>query len=313
MLGSEYPGYRDLLDADYLAYIERVNAFFPSEVAALPLAEQRARYDEMCWAFHPGRPAGVTIRDTALPGPAGDIPVRLYSCGTGLGARILFFHGGGFVFGGLDSHDDTCADLCAQSGLDIISLAYRLAPEYMHPAPFEDAMAALAWVGTDGTRPVILAGESAGGTLAATVAHAARDTGWRPHGQLLIYPLLGGEPGPSHRLQANAPLLTATEIEACRNIRTGGQPPSRDPTFEPLDDNDFTDLPRTIVVTAQCDPLSSEGEHYCKRILTADGNAVWREEPRLTHSFLRARAAVPRARAAFGRIVDDVLLLAKGC
>jgi acetyl esterase len=310
MPDSEAPDYRDLLDADYLAYVDRVNALFPPEAANLPLPEQRALYDAMCRVFHPGRPAGVTTRDFAISGPSGDIPLRLYSRTARGGPRILFFHGGGFAFGGLDSHDDTCGDLCARTGLDVISVAYRLAPEHRHPAAFDDAMAALRWIGREG-EAVILAGESAGGTLAASVSHAARKPGLRPLGQMLIYPLLGGPPGLSHRLHANAPLLTAGEVESCRRVRCDGPPPSRDPTFEPLADDDFSGLPATVVVTAECDPLASEGARYCALVRAAGGSATCRQEPRLTHSFLRARPSVPRAGAAFERIVADILRLAR--
>lgn len=302
--------YADRLDDNYWAYVARVNAFFPPESSDWPLAEQRRVYDRMCRAFHPGRPAGLICEDTAIHLRDRSIPIRRYRPERMLpGPVVLFFHGGGFVFGGLDSHDDTAGDLCVETGLEMVSVDYRLAPEHLHPAAFDDALAAFDWLAAATSQPIILVGESAGGTLAAAVAHAVRGQARGPVAQLLIYPSLGGEPGPSHREHAQAPLLTASELAAYRDIRSGGQPSVSDPTFEPLADTSFADLPTTIIVTAECDPLSSEGEAYRDRMLAAGGDATWREEPRLTHSFLRARSSVKRARDAFERIIADLAQL----
>lgn len=303
--------YADRLDDDYWLYVDAVNAAFPADAAALPIAAQRALYDAMSRRFHPGRPLDITVEDMTIDGPGGRIPIRLYrKKAVRPSAVVLYFHGGGFVFGGLYSHDDTCSDLCAGTGLEIFSVDYRLAPEHPHPAAFTDALAAWRWLlaGTD--RPIVLAGESAGGTLAATVAHAVRNGSRSAAGQLMIYPMLGGKPGHSHRAHAFAPLLSLDDVETCRRAWSGGEPPPGDPTFEPLADPDFSGLPPTVVVTAECDPLSSEGEAYCKAVRAAGGSSIWREEQRLTHSFLRARASVPRASEAFSRIVDDLSMLA---
>lgn len=299
--------YSDRLDDDYWAYIERANAFFPSDALGWPLDEQRRIYDRMCRAFHPGRPGGLICEDTAISLRDRSIPIRRYRPERALpGPMVLFFHGGGFVFGGLESHDDTVGDLCVETGIEMISVDYRLAPEHPHPASFEDALAAFDWLAAATSQPIILLGESAGGTLAAAVVHAVRGRARVPAGQLLIYPSLGGEPGRSHREHAQAPLLTTAELAAYRDLRSGGQPPMADPSFEPLSDTSFADLPATVVVTAECDPLSSEGEAYRDRIIAAGGDATWREEPRLTHSFLRARPSAMRARQAFERLVADL-------
>ena len=302
--------YADRLDPAYWDYIDAANAHFPANAATLPFAQQRVLYDAMCQRFHPGRPPGVKGKDAAIDGPGGRIPIRLYRTGGGPSAAVvLFFHGGGFVFGGLESHDDTCADLCAGTGLEIVSVDYRLAPEHLHPASFDDTLASWHWLSNETSRPIILAGESAGGTLAAAVVRAVRKEPRSAAGQLLIYPSLGGQAGHSHRAHAFAPLLTLDEVESYRRLRSAGAPPGRDPSFEPLADTDFRGLPPTVVVTAECDPLSSEGEAYRDAIRAAGGSAIWREEPRLTHSFLRARTTVPRAREAFARIVSDLAAL----
>ena len=161
--------------------------------------------------------------------------------------------------------------------------------------------------------PIVLCGESAGGNLAAAVAHATRGNPVQAIGQVLIYPGLGGDMSAgSHVEHADAPLLTSRDIEFYRRIRSGNAYAPGDATLEPLCDSDFSGLPPTVVVTAECDPLSSDGETYRDRILAAGGLAWWREEPRLVHSFLRARTTVPRAAEAFARIIGAVAALGRG-
>ena len=306
------PGkYETLLDPETRAYVDRVNRLFPPAAADLPIAEQRVIYDAMCHAFHRGYPAGIVASDTLIDR---SIPIRRYRAeGTAPIATVVYYHGGGFVFGGLDSHDDICAELCAGSGCEIVSVDYRLAPEHVHPAAFDDACAAFAWASATGDLPLLVCGESAGGNLAAAVAHATREAPRRPIGQVLIYPGLGGDTtARSYAEHAEAPLLGVRDIEFYRDVRTGGAAASADPTLEPLRDRDFGNLPPTVIFTAECDPLSSDGESYRDRIVAASEKAFWFEEPRLTHSFLRARSTDPRARAAFGRIVEAVAALAKG-
>ncbi|TIX55624.1 MAG: alpha/beta hydrolase, partial [Mesorhizobium sp.] len=149
-------------------------------------------------------------------------------------------------------------------------------------------------------------------------AHATRHHPRPAIGQVLIYPDLGGpEPGGkesagSYVEHAEAPLLTLSDIEYYRQVRSGKTQSPADPTFLPLRDSDFSGLPPTVVVTAQCDPLSSDGEAYRDRILAAGGRAWWYEEPRLVHSFMRARKTVPRASEAFTRIVAAIATLGKG-
>lgn len=311
-MASDRGKYESLLDPESWAYIDEVERWFPPEILARPVAEQRKVYDAMCRAFHPGRPPRIRVEDIAVPSPTRPLPLRRYAPpGTSSPAVVLYFHGGGFVLGGLDSHDDICAEICAGANVEVVSVDYRLAPENLHPASFLDAVAAYRWLGGRGV-PVLLCGESAGGNLAAAVAHEVRA---EPQllGQVLVYPSLGGETdGGSYAEHAHAPLLSAADLEWYRDIRTGGAPAPDDPTFSPLGDNDFSGLPPTVIITAQCDPLSDEGKVYEDRLKAAGGHAHWREEPRLTHSFLRSRSSVRRAQEAFGAIIADVAALAAG-
>ena len=154
---------------------------------------------------------------------------------------------------------------------------------------------AFEWAAATTDLPIVLCGESAGGNLAAAVAQATRRHARAAIGQVLIYPGLGGdESAGSYVEHAEAPLLSrrATSTSTATSARPSAQSPD-DPTFSPLRDTDFSGLPPTVIVTAECDPLSSDGETYRDRILAAGGKAWWHEEPRLVHSFLRARTTVP--------------------
>ncbi|WP_348628284.1 alpha/beta hydrolase [Mesorhizobium sp. M4A.F.Ca.ET.050.02.1.1] len=280
---------------------------------ARPIAEQRAVYNAMCRAFHPGRPADVTVSDGVVAADGRDIAIRRYRlAGKASRAIVVYYHGGGFVLGDLDSHDDICAEFCAATGSEILSADYRLAPEHLHPAAFEDCLAVFEWVAATSALPIVLCGESAGGNLAAAVAHATRRSQRRAAGQVLIYPELGGETGRSYIEHAEAPLLSLSDIEFYRRIRSAPGQSLDDPTFSPLRDSDFTGLPPTFIITAECDPLSSDGEAYRGRIVAAGGSAWWQEEPLLVHSFLRARNSVPRSGEAFARIIADIARLGAG-
>ncbi|WP_411962114.1 alpha/beta hydrolase [Mesorhizobium sp. CA4] len=300
--------YADRLDPDLWNYIDTINGWYPPEIVAAPIAEQRAVYDRMCLAFHQGHPEGVTTGDGLVSTTAHAIPIRYYRMADKTApAIVVYYHGGGFVLGDLDSHDDICAEICAGTGFEVVSADYRLAPEHLHPASFDDALALFEWVAATSTLPIVLCGESAGGNLAAAVAQATRRRERHAVGQMLIYPELGGdETGRSYVEHAEAPLLSVSDIEFYRRIRSAPGQALDDPKFSPLRDSDLSGLPPTIIVTAECDPLSSDGEVYRDRILAAGGQAWWREEPRLVHSFLRARPTVPRAAEAFARIVADV-------
>lgn len=304
--------YATLIDAETWAFIERTNSFYPPDTIDFSMDRQRAVYDRMCRAFHAGYPDDVTAETSTIALPDRTIPIRIYRrAEPDTGAVVLYFHGGGYVLGGLESHDDVCADLTSSTGYELVSVDYRLAPEHLHPAAFEDALAAFRWLAARTGSPIVLAGDSAGGNLAAAVAHATRREARRPAGQLLIYPGLGTDrSGRSYADHAEAPMLTVRDLDFYRDIRGG--PPAPDPTREPLADTDFSGLPPTVVVTAECDPLSSDGELYRDRIVAAGGRAIWREESGLVHSFMRGRKTVVRAAEAFARIAADLGALGRG-
>ena len=305
--------YTKLIDAETWAFIERTNSYYPPDTIDYTIAQQREIYDRMCREFFAGYPQGVTVETSAIATPTHNIPIRTYRSAPQPAATVLYIHGGGFILGGLDSHDDVCAELCARTGYEIVSVDYRLAPEHLHPAAFDDAMSAFAWAASTRDQPILLCGDSAGGNLCAATAHATRGHAKRPAGQVLIYPGLGGDRSKgSYVTHAEAPMLTVRDLEFYKHIRTGGQDRSRDAALAPLADTDFAKLPPTVLVTAECDPLSSDGEAYRDRIVAAGGRATWFEEPGLVHGYLRARHTVGRARESFTRIVDAVAALGRG-
>ncbi|MBZ9967110.1 alpha/beta hydrolase [Mesorhizobium sp. BR1-1-2] len=305
--------YKILIDTETRAFIERTSSYYPPDTVDYTIAEQREIYDRMCREFFAGYPEGVTAETTAIAGPACNIPIRIYRSASQATATVLYCHGGGFILGGLDSHDDVCAELCGRTGYEVVSVDYRLAPEHLHPAAFDDAMNAFEWTAASYAQPVLLCGDSAGGNLCAAVSHATRGHAKRPIGQVLIYPGLGGDRSRgSYVRHAEAPMLTTRDLEFYKHIRTGGVDQTGDITLYPLADADFANLPPTVLITAECDPLSSDGEAYRDRIVAAGGRATWLEEKGLVHGYLRARHTVGRARASFTRIVEAVSALGKG-
>lgn len=297
------PDYQRLIDAPTWAFIERTNASYPDNTATLTITEQRAIYDRMCRAFFRGYPAGVTARDETIAG----VHCRIYPGATPV---VVYLHGGGFVVGGLHSHDDVCADIGARTGLTVVAVDYRLSPEHLHPAAFDDACAVIRALGTRG--PVVLAGDSAGANLAAAAAHALRGTGVTVLGQVLIYPGLGGDMDRgSYLTHAQAPMLTRDDVLFYKDIRHGGPAPGGDATVNPLQDTDFSGLPMTLAIAAECDPLADDAADYAQKIVSAGGRAHAVTEPGLVHGYLRARGMAPRAADSFTRIVTAITAFAE--
>lgn len=307
--------YTDLLDAETWAFVERTNSFYPPDTIDYTIVEQREIYDRMCREFHAGYPDGLATETAAISTPTHDIPIRIYRAAQpDPAAMVLYFHGGGFMLGGLESHDDVCAEICQRTSFEVVSVDYRLSPEHLYPACHEDGYAAFEWAAkTYADRAIVLAGDSAGGNIAAAVAGRYRRHGHAPAGQVLIYPGLGGDHRKgSYVTHADAPLLSIRDMAFYQKIRTGGADVSKDAGFAPLRDTDFSGLPPTVCVTAECDPLSSDGPAYRDTIRAAGGRAISIEEKGLVHGYLRARHTVGRARKSFARIVAAVRMLGLG-
>ena len=300
--------YQKLIDAETWAFIEKTAEFYPPDTATYGVEDQRRIYDEMCAGFRVEYPIGVSANDREY----GGVPCRHYTSGTS-DVVVMYYHGGGFVVGGLESHDDVCAELCAASGHDVVSVDYRMAPEHKHPAMYDDAMAATRAVFAELDKPLVLCGDSAGGNLAACVSHMARGSELDIRGQVLIYPGLGGDYDKGSYIEfADAPMLTRDDIVIYKNVRLAAEEPVGDPSYAPLHDTDFSGLPPTVINTAQCDPLSDDGVDY-EVALKAAGVPVHRvDEAGLVHGHLRARHMSARSAASFERIKEAVTALAGG-
>ncbi len=302
--------YATLIDAETWDFIRKTQASYPDDTTHFTIADQRRVYDAMCAAFRRPYPPGVTAADRRLAG----VPCRVYELAAA-DLTVMYFHGGGFVVGGLESHDDVCAEICAATGYRVVSADYRLAPEHLHPAAFEDCRDATRAAHAAFGGRLLLAGDSAGANLAAAVAHDARGTSLPILGQVLIYGAFSDMIGTtgSYATHAEAPMLTRADVEFYRDIRMpAGQTAAGDPTAAPLADTDFSGLPPTFLLAAECDPLCDDSPAYAARIAAAGGRAHCVVAPGLVHGFLRARHMSARAKAAFGRITEAVAALGRG-
>lgn len=303
--------YERLIDEETWAFIRKTGECYPEDAVELSIEEQRAVYNEMAREFLAPRPEIVTSEDRLV----GEVPIRIYTAGDP-SRTVLFCHGGGFVVGGLDSHDDVCAEICAQTGYRVVAVDYRLAPEHQHPAMFQDASVVLRWVLQTYGEGIVLMGDSAGANLCAALAHAARQESALAKsllGQVLIYGAFGGDVNAGSYLEhAQAPMLTRDEILFYMDIRRPGGDLGPDPTYAPLQDKDFTGLPPTVLVSADCDPVRDDSREYRDRVQEAGGKAHWINEPGLVHGYLRARHSVKRASDSFERISAAVEALGQG-
>lgn len=294
--------YQQLIDAETWAFIHRTNDYYPPDTIDAPIARQREIYNRMCREFFNGYPEGVYAEDKCAAG----VPVRVYTGDDGPAGVVLYLHGGGFVVGGLDSHDDVCAELCKRTACTVVAADYRLCPEHPHPAPYDDAMTAYHWVVEHFDGPLVVCGDSAGGNLAAAVSHASRAEPRAPVGQVLIYPGLGGDTSSgSYVVHQDAPMLSTREVIFYEQVRLGEASRAQysgDARYAPLWDTDFSALPKTVVFSAECDPLCDDGEIYCQKLLAAGVSARWVKERGLVHGYLRGRASVARVRQSFERI-----------
>ncbi len=219
------------------------------------------------------------VDDRLIPGPDGDIPTCVYTPQAAVGEAhgvLVWFHGGGWVIGDLDTADSTCRALANRAGCVVVSVDYRLAPEHAAPAALEDCMTALAWtvenfelLGVDASK-VAVGGDSAGGNLAALVCQRVRDEfGPEIDFQLLVYPVTDLTLShPSMDENAEGYVLTKASMEWFVGHYLGDADP-KDASVSPLHADDLTGLPPALVITAEMDPLRDEGEAYAARLQEA--------------------------------------------
>lgn len=259
----------------------------------------------------PDMPPMAEILDVAAPGPAGPIPLRLYRPTAEPDPPVLvYLHGGGLVMGSNHSFEPLARELAHASGAAVVAVEYRLAPESPPPAQFDDAYAATEWVaaqantlGLDGRRLAIV-GDSAGGSLAAAVALAARDhSGPRICAQVLLYPGLDRDMGAeSITSMPDAPLLRRDDILYMHELVDRGAGAPHDAYQIPAYADDLAGLPATIMVTGECDPIRDWGERYAHRLRDAGVQTMVTRYPGMYHGFLMRSDATARGRLAIAEI-----------
>jgi acetyl esterase/lipase len=277
---------------------------FPG-LSSLPVEQARAALALMGAGRADAVEDVARIEDVEIPGPAGAIPARAYVPATaGTPPVVVYYHGGGWVLGGLDSYDGTCRALANASGAAVVSIDYRLAPEHPFPAAVDDAWAALEWVaanaaelGADPAR-LAVAGDSAGGNLAAVVALQARDGGSPPlRGQLLVYPVTDATMShPSIEENASGYFLTKADMEWFYGHYAPDRPD--DWRLSPLAAPDLAGVAPALVLTAEYDPLRDEGEAYARRLADAGVPVDLVRKDGLIHGFFGMVADVDQARDA---------------
>ncbi|MEY2588778.1 MAG: acetyl esterase [Acidimicrobiaceae bacterium] len=254
-----------------------------------------------------GEPEDVdAVESRSVPGPDGDIPVRVYRpAAAPLGDPrpiLVWYHGGGWVIGDLDTADVTCRSLANATGAIVVSVDYRLAPEHRFPAAVDDCVAALEWVIAHGDElsgdpsRIAVGGDSAGGNLAAVVSLDARDKGIALRHQLLVYPVTDATLSqPSMEENAESYLLTKESMVWFVDHYLGAQGDPKDPRLSPLHADELAGVAPATVFTAEFDPLRDEGEAYAERLREADVPVELTRFDGMVHSFFALGMVTPVA------------------
>lgn len=308
------------LDPAARSYVDALASFFPDLGGRVTDADEARRILAAAPATATAAAVG-SVEDRDVPGPAGapPVPVRVYypdpERWPGPRPTVVFCHGGGWVLCGLDSHDATVRALCRASGAVLVSVDYRLAPEDRFPAAVHDAYAALCWAAAHvaelGGDPaaLVVAGDSAGGNLAAASLLMAREHGGPAVAlQVLIYPCLdAAQDTGSYRSNGEGHFLTAAHLRWFWEQYLGPDGDGADPLASPLA-GDPRGLPPAYVVVAGCDPLRDEGEAYHHRLTAGGVPSVLDSHPGMFHGFLALADVLPQARQALarlGKVIDS--------
>ena len=276
----------------------------------LSVADARAYYRDRRSVTQPVLPEVALVRELQMDGPQGPIPMRLYRpIGSSAGSLLpvlVYYHGGGWVIGDLDTHDSLCRALCNESGGAVVSVDSRLGPEHRFPAAVNDALAATRWVRAqaaelklDASR-LAVGGDSAGGNLAAVVSIAARDSGDLPIAyQLLIYPATDQHrSAPSHATNGEGYLLTRDTMDYFSGHYISDPAQYPDWRASPLLHTDLSKLPPALVLTAGYDPLRDEGAAYAEALTAAGNRASYVCFERQIHGFITMGKVLDEANTA---------------
>jgi len=300
------------LDPQARALLDQMAAAGGPPISALTPDQVRAGFDaSAALTRRPEVPAPT--EDVRIPVAAGDIGARVYRPpSAGPLPVVVYFHGGGWVVGNVETHDNLCQQLAVGVPAVVVSVDYRLAPEHRFPAAVDDAVAALRWVASQAARlggdpaHLAVAGDSAGGNLAAVVSRVARDDNGPPIAfQLLIYPATDATRcQPSHVENAEGYLLTADALEWFLDLYLEPGTDREDPDVSPFFAKDLSGLPPALVITAEYDPLRDEGEAYADRLVEAGVEVTVSRYPGMIHGFVTFDALLDGGRRAIAEGVE---------
>ncbi|MBS1826544.1 MAG: alpha/beta hydrolase [Acidobacteria bacterium] len=304
------------LDANVRALLEQADALNAPPLDQLTPQQARVVAANRDPAVMGAREDVHSVEDSKIPGPAGEIPIRIYNGSPQRpAAGMVFFHGGGWVVCGLDTHDVICRAIAKRAAATVVSVDYRLAPEHKFPAAVDDAYAATCWVaanaaglGIDATR-ITVGGDSAGGNLATVVSMLARvRQGPAIACQALVYPVtdLGSLDTPSYAEFAEGCNLTKAMMVWFRNHYLASETDGLHPQASPLRAPDLHGLPPALILTAECDPLRDEAEAYATRLKAAGVEVLLHRYPGMIHPFFSMSGVIPQALQAFNAVARTV-------
>lgn len=302
--------------ADTQAFLDQLKAMAGPKIRDLPADIARQVFSASTMMFEAEAPALAKIENLMVPGPAGNVPVRLYDPAPGAdgGPVLVFFHGGGWVIGDLNTHNSLCAEIAKQLGIRVVSVDYRLAPEHQFPAAYEDSLAVVEWVATSPTvlarsvTGLLVAGDSAGGNLAAVIAQSLKGrANINLMAQFLIYPAtdMVGE-YESYARYGEGFLLERADMDYFTNAYAPTAEQRADLRASPLRAPDLRGLPPAVIVTCGLDPLLEQGRAYADKLKSA-GVPVWYHEAAgQIHGCFNLRKMIPSAQACLTEALAHV-------
>ncbi|MFC8849483.1 MULTISPECIES: alpha/beta hydrolase [unclassified Micromonospora] len=293
-------------------FIEKFTSLVPDDMFTLPIDEQRRLYQSLPTVFVYQRPPGLRVNDAVVPGPDGNVPVRIYLPAVPVGPGVLCYaRGDGFCLGSLETHDTVAAELANRTGYPVVFVDVRSAPEHPFPAAVHDLRTVIKALAERPDRfgvapgPLGLVGDSSGGNLMVANCLLARDRGG-PHiaCQGLISPVLDfarwqGE-GP------DVPILSSGEMSFYASCYTRSPQELLDPLVSPLRTARFDGLPPATILATELDSLRQDAVDYAQRLIDAGVRAELRVEPGLVHAPLRARGMCPAAARAWADFCASV-------
>jgi acetyl esterase len=292
-----------VLDTQVASFLHTAKARGGAPNHRLTPTEARATHvASMEWVSRPQEPVGA-VSASLVPLDGRDVPIRIYvPADKATPGAILFFHGGGWVVGTLDTFDGICRGLANSCSMTVVSVDYRLAPENPYPAALEDCLGVANWIASGAAAPtvepgpLVVAGDSAGGNLATSLAIRARDEGGPDlAAQVLVYPITDATmSSTSYQEFAEGYYLTAADMKWFWTQYLGSAGDQPDAGFSPLHATNLAGLPPALVITAEFDPLRDEGEEYARRLQKSGVAVSVHRAAGMIHGFLRFSALLDR-------------------